>query len=285
MRPGHLGRAGIALLLGLAFLLGGLAGQPALAQMPQLTYGSATVDGQIGEWNLSTDRYAAMYPNGDASQGTTGDLYLRYNCANQTMYALVLLAEGVTGLAQPNDAWVALETVGNVVVDGNTAGNFAWVGVGFDGNSGHVQGYEAAFPVTPNQQVIQHLIAQIQTLSGVPSSTERNGDSGVVRIKPRCPVGNLQVTKTVDWNGFPPDATQSFEICITGPAYPNGNCQSIGPDGGILSWNNIAVGTYTITETDAGTAWTTVISGSPATVTAGATANASVANTHDAFSP
>ncbi|WP_319643681.1 hypothetical protein [Methanovulcanius yangii] len=46
----------------------------------------------------------------------------------------------------------------------------------------------------------------------------RDGDE---RVHPRL----LEVTKDVIWNGVTPDGTL-FEICITGPSYPSGDCKS-----------------------------------------------------------
>ncbi|HLF28034.1 MAG TPA: right-handed parallel beta-helix repeat-containing protein [Anaerolineae bacterium] len=91
--------------------------------------------------------------------------------------------------------------------------------------------------------------------------------------------GSLTVTKTVNWGSATPNPAQTFEICIAGPSYPGGNCQTIDYDGGMLTWSNLQPGDYTITETDPGASWVVSISGSPATVTSGGAANASVTNT------
>jgi hypothetical protein len=93
--------------------------------------------------------------------------------------------------------------------------------------------------------------------------------------------GRLEVTKTVNWNGYPVDESQTFEICISGPSYPAGDCQTVGYDGGVVSWEGLIPGVYTVSETDPGVAWTVDISGSPATVESGSTAVASVTNTHE----
>jgi hypothetical protein len=93
--------------------------------------------------------------------------------------------------------------------------------------------------------------------------------------------GSLQVTKTVDWGSFPPDTSQGFEICIQGPSYPEPNCMTADYDGATLTWNNLTPGDYTVTETDPGVSWIVNVSGSPATVAAGQTAQATVSNTFD----
>lgn len=97
--------------------------------------------------------------------------------------------------------------------------------------------------------------------------------------------GSLEVTKTVDWNGFPVDTAQTFEICITGPQYPTGTedgaCQTVDYDGGVLTWSRIYVGEYTVSELPLGTAWTVDITGSPVTVVEDQTAQAGVTNIHE----
>ena len=81
-------------------------------------------------------------------------------------------------------------------------------------------------------------------------------------------LGNLDVTKTVDWKGVEPDLTKTFEICITGPSYPQGDCKTLGYNGGTLKWSDLIPGEYNITETDPGAEWTVKIAGSPVMVTA-----------------
>lgn len=92
--------------------------------------------------------------------------------------------------------------------------------------------------------------------------------------------GSLTVTKIVNWNGATPNPAQTFDICITGPSYPGGNCQTVDDDGGVLTWNNLDLGAYTVTETNPGSGWTVVISTSPASVVYGTPANVTVTNTH-----
>ncbi len=92
--------------------------------------------------------------------------------------------------------------------------------------------------------------------------------------------GKVQVTKTVNWNGVTPDPGQTFSVCIAGPSYPVANCQSAPYNGGTLTWSNLIPGSYTVSETDPGTAWTVQVAGSPVTVPAdGGTGSATVTNT------
>jgi hypothetical protein len=93
--------------------------------------------------------------------------------------------------------------------------------------------------------------------------------------------GRMEVTKTVDWNGFPPDTEQTFEICITGPSCLNGDCQTTDYDGDMLTWDDLEPGEYTVIETEVGAQWAVTIDSSPVTVEAGSTAQVSVTNTKE----
>jgi hypothetical protein len=92
------------------------------------------------------------------------------------------------------------------------------------------------------------------------------------------PLGSLAINKTVDWKGFTPEPSQTFEICITGPTYPNGTengaCQDMDYDGGTLIWTNLTTGDYTVTQTDAGDNWQ--VTGLPAQAAVGAGQSAQV---------
>jgi hypothetical protein len=115
--------------------------------------------------------------------------------------------------------------------------------------------------------------------------TVNPGDTGTVSsdtITNAAKLGSLVVTKVVNWTG-PVNTAQTFQICITGPSYAStsvsGSCQTIGYLGGDLTWSNLIPGSYTVTETDPGMAWTVMITGSPATVPAnGGSGSATVTN-------
>ena len=90
--------------------------------------------------------------------------------------------------------------------------------------------------------------------------------------------GSLEVTVIVDWDGATPDTTKTFEICITGPSYPENDCKTVGYNGGVLTWDNLMPGTYSVTETDPGPEWTVTGEGD-VTVIGGATTQATIINT------
>jgi hypothetical protein len=121
-----------------------------------------------------------------------------------------------------------------------------------------------AYEIAPHQNgMVAIMIPQIR-FSDRPLTTNCDG------------LGDLTVTKVVNWSGAPPAAGQTFEICITGPSYPSGNCQTT--SGGAVTWNNLQSGDYIVTETDPGPAWSVTL---PGTVSVSDTqpANATVTNT------
>jgi hypothetical protein len=100
--------------------------------------------------------------------------------------------------------------------------------------------------------------------------------------------GSLTVTKSVVWAGQAPPAPASFQVCIAGPSYPSGDCKtatftafSSSPAAQPLTWTDLQVGSYTVTETSPGSAWIVAVEGSPATVSASAPGSAYVTNTYN----
>jgi hypothetical protein len=98
--------------------------------------------------------------------------------------------------------------------------------------------------------------------------------------------GNLEVIKIVEWAGTP-DESQTFEICIQGPSYPDGDCQIIGYNGGTLIWQDLIIGNYTVTETNPGVTWKVSIEPDTVTVPGNDTATVTVTNrkTYLAYTP
>ena len=90
--------------------------------------------------------------------------------------------------------------------------------------------------------------------------------------------GTLEVTKSVNWNGATPNDQKIFEVCITGPSYPDSNCKTIGHTGGTIIWPGINTGEYTVTETDPGNDW--LVTGSGATVNVSSTGTATTTITN-----
>ena len=139
-----------------------LASAPAWADRiePNL-FATATVDGDPSEWNLVQDFFANMYRAGDPTKPLESKLYLRYDCLTHTMYVLVLAEPGIPILVD-GDSWIAIDMISNKVVNDNsgddgTPPDFAFVGVSFDGDPNHAQGWEASFTIAPGMyEIIAH---------------------------------------------------------------------------------------------------------------------------------
>jgi hypothetical protein len=112
-----------------------------VAAAAQPTYDSAVVDGSYGEWNLVDDHFADMikaWGNGGQTQ-VLADLYLRYDCSTETLYALVLSDYQVQ---VDTTAWIAVGAINTKV----TFSSFAWI---YD--NGTAIGWEASFPLAAQQ--------------------------------------------------------------------------------------------------------------------------------------
>ncbi len=88
-----------------------------------------------------------------------------------------------------------------------------------------------------------------------PASSGCTEEPVTISFKP----GSILVQKHVDWSGVTPVAGQTFEICLAGPAPSTAStCKVFTPEQ-TQSWDNLAPGTYTVSETDPGSAWITAI--------------------------
>ena len=126
--------------------------------------GTATVDGNPGEWNLGADFFAEMSVPGS----TQGDLYLRYDCASHTLFALVLAREGHQARqTRPENAYIRIDGTGKLVSgqSGNdgTPPDFAWV----DGDGTLARGFEASGPLAPGTYTIRaHILIADDSADG-----------------------------------------------------------------------------------------------------------------------
>ena len=93
--------------------------------------------------------------------------------------------------------------------------------------------------------------------------------------------GSLTVTKAVELNGWDADST-TFDICIQGPSYPNGNesgaCHAFS-GGESYTWQGLQAGDYTVSETNPDAANWTVTGEGAVTVSQGQTATKTITNT------
>lgn len=223
-----------------------------------LTYGSATVDGDSSEWDLaedgSGDFFANMYRAGNDSKPIESKLYLRYDCSTETLYALVLSVNGRNGLAQPDDAFIKLGN-STKLVDGNdnndgTPPDFAWVDQ--DGND--VQGFEAAASLAEGDY--SNLNVHLQVFSDGESQTAAVANRAIP-LTINCPEpGTITMQKVEDGDGDPENPNPRFTLFFTngsnvtagGPFFRDGNAP--------LSYENLPLDTYTFREVNIPEGWT-----------------------------
>ena len=90
------------------------------ANPPEPTYGTATIDGAIGEWDLDEDFFAVMWLAGDPNKKPAPQilsrLYLRYDCGAEVLNVLVLVEPGQQGLRDQLLAWIkAISTILQII--------------------------------------------------------------------------------------------------------------------------------------------------------------------------
>jgi uncharacterized repeat protein (TIGR01451 family) len=139
----------LLLLVTMAAIVAVVAAWPAGAAPPQPSAGVANVDGNPGEWNLAADFFADLRLGSNATNPVLAKLYLRYDCTERTLYALVLAEQGVRlRTADPGEAYIAVD--GKKIFHGSsgddgTPPDFRWV----DEAGGTAGGYEGSGEVLP----------------------------------------------------------------------------------------------------------------------------------------
>jgi hypothetical protein len=126
------------------------------ASPPVPSSGSATVDGKTGDWNLAADHFADMTDTGIADGPVMAKLYLRYDCASETLFALVLGVDGIQFReTRPENAYIRIDGVGKLVSgeSGNdgTPPDFSWVNP--DGTL--ADGWEASGSLAPGTYALR----------------------------------------------------------------------------------------------------------------------------------
>ena len=114
---------------------------------PEPAYGSAVIDGNVGEWNTSQDFFANLHRAGNSTKPIEAKLYLRYGCNTGTLYIMVKAEPGIPILDNPLDEHYVKLGKSDKLVDagsGNdgTPPDFAWIGLNEDGTE--AQGWEAS---------------------------------------------------------------------------------------------------------------------------------------------
>lgn len=119
------------------------------ADPPSPASGTASVDGDAVEWDLTADFFANMHGQGKVEKPLHSTLYLRYECATQTLFALILPVDGYVVAVEPYQAYIKLGTDDTLVNGGagddDEAPDFDWIAA--DGNE--ADGWEASAILAP----------------------------------------------------------------------------------------------------------------------------------------
>ena len=110
------------------------------------------------------------------------------------------------------------------------------------------------------------------------ATIDQTGQSASANANVTCWVGDLEVIKVVNWGSATPDQGKTFEICVTGPSFPQGDCKSVGYNGGSAIWQGLTPGAYTVVETDPGAEWTVSGNNVQVNVPAGGSAQTTITN-------
>ncbi|MCA9895072.1 MAG: hypothetical protein KC615_18930, partial [Anaerolineae bacterium] len=77
-----------------------------------------------------------------------------------------------------------------------------------------------------------------------------------VHTPPPPPKASITIVKSVNWNGVPVDGSQTFDLCINSVAFSSPQCQTVGANGGSVSFADLDLGVYDVYELDPGSDWT-----------------------------
>jgi hypothetical protein len=167
---------------------------------PQPTYGTATVDGDAGEWDLTNDFFADMYRAANSGMKVESKLYLRYDCENRVLYALVLPVEDVPVLAEPDNTFVKLGN-STTLVDGNDNNDgipqdFAWINSHYDDTLGMqiADGWEASCEL--DEGTYNNLNVHTNVWDDGESQTSAVDDRSIDLVIDCEPVGTTTTTTT-----------------------------------------------------------------------------------------
>ncbi len=145
---------------------------------PKPSNGSATVDGNISDWDLNKDFFADMYRAGNPNKVVESKLYLKYDCEKERLCMLVKTVPGVIALKQPGDAFLKLKGV--KIVDGNSGSSkFRWIYL-----NSMLVGFEACAQVDPGQYTDLNVHLQVMDME---SQTSAVADRMIPICLDECP--------------------------------------------------------------------------------------------------
>jgi hypothetical protein len=138
--------------------------------------GTATVDGDPSEWDYNpsdpidnANYVVSMYTGWDSDKPALADLYMRYECDNQIMYAFVRTRSDLAVDQSMTNTWIAEGAISNKI----TFITFAWI----YNDNGTAVGWEASFSLAPESLILVHTMVQGATA----------GTAQWLNVQPSCP--------------------------------------------------------------------------------------------------
>jgi len=187
------------------------------------TFDIAVIDGSyLSDWQpLASNVHVPMYTAGNPTKPQLSDLYLRYDCNSNTMFALVLKGAGYSIEGAP---WIKIYELGNSPrVDDNydppngVQPEFSWVPPSLSVQP-NTEGYEASFTLAPGSYTME---AHVNIASGQTSSTGRS--DSFIHVDLACPTESLGVSKTAN-----PFYTEKYDWTITKAVSPSSHSMFMG---------------------------------------------------------
>ena len=120
----------------------------------------------MSDWDLDADNFAEMTKSNNPDPNNPvilSDLYLRYDCENEFLYAMVLLRAGVPTNFYPDEHHIKLDENNNALLNGTDFKFFS------DGS-----GWEVGFPYSGQHTLNVHTLVD---MSSVPDGDGGSGDS------------------------------------------------------------------------------------------------------------
>ena len=166
-RHGSPTRIALAAAAGVLLLTAAFVPASMLASAPTPAAGSATVDGNTGDWSLGADFF------GDMNDGVDGHpvrakFYAKYDCDAEVLYGLVLVqGDEQARQDRPDEAYITIDGSGKLTdpsdgTDGSPP-DFAWV----NGDGTLADGWEASGPLAPGSYTIRaHVLVADDSADG-----------------------------------------------------------------------------------------------------------------------
>ena len=166
-RHSSMTRIALAAAAGVLLLTAAFVPASMLAAAPTPAAGSATVDGNTGDWSLGADFFADMNDGVDGHP-VRAKFYAKYDCDAEVLYGLVLVqGDEKARQDRPDEAYITIDGSGKLTdpSDGNdgTPPDFAWV----NGDGTLADGWEASGPLAPGSYTIRaHVLVADDSADG-----------------------------------------------------------------------------------------------------------------------